>query len=407
MRNDNNKHLDVVFRELVSEIPSTTCGTFALYNYPAKFIPQVIAFALKTYGKPGMSVIDPFAGYGTVGTTARLYGFNYELWDLNPLLNHIHPITFMAPPSIDPKGLIEKLKEYSISFEPDWKNIRYWHDDMFLNMLKLNWGYYHSIKDEEEKKILLLPLIKATRYYSYNDEKRQKLSRSPYSIKRVSKLKSQDWRAKFYTRISNELIEINKRILEYQKFNPKDVNYLVRGGIDSLTTKLDVERDFLITSPPYLQAQEYIRATKMDLFWLGYSQDKIRELGKLEFPYQKVPKLKILSKTYIKYLRNINEPHMRDIYEGYFSGVLGTLTHLQEKISNRLFFFVGPATIRTIPIPIDKIFIEHFQNLGWQHEITYIDKIVSRNMFFYKENPATGKRDNRMKTEHLVVLKRK
>jgi DNA modification methylase len=64
----------VIFRDLMPEIPSTTYATFGLYKYPAKFIPQVIAYALTNYGRPGMSVIDPFAGYGTVGMVARLCG---------------------------------------------------------------------------------------------------------------------------------------------------------------------------------------------------------------------------------------------------------------------------------------------------------------------------------------------
>ena len=69
----------VSFRNLVKSIPSTTYATFALYRYPAKFIPQVVAYVLKRYARPGMTVFDPFAGYGTVGIVARLYGCNYEL----------------------------------------------------------------------------------------------------------------------------------------------------------------------------------------------------------------------------------------------------------------------------------------------------------------------------------------
>ena len=61
----------VIFRDLMLEFQSTTYGTFGLYKYPAKFIPQVIAYALSNYGSQGMHVIDPFAGYGTVGTVAR------------------------------------------------------------------------------------------------------------------------------------------------------------------------------------------------------------------------------------------------------------------------------------------------------------------------------------------------
>ncbi len=63
--------------------------------------------------------------------------------------------------------------------------------------------------------------------------------------------------------------------------------------------------------------------------------------------------------------------------------------------------------VRTTPIPIDDIIIEHLRELGWKHEITFIDTIVSRVMFKTEINPASGERDSRIKTEHLVVLKRK
>ena len=70
----------ILFRNTIPEIPSTTYGTFAIYKYPAKFIPQVIAYVLKNYAKPGMKIFDPFAGYGTTGIVSRIYGYEYELW---------------------------------------------------------------------------------------------------------------------------------------------------------------------------------------------------------------------------------------------------------------------------------------------------------------------------------------
>ncbi|MFN3527676.1 MAG: hypothetical protein ACK4YO_01065, partial [Candidatus Altarchaeaceae archaeon] len=61
---------------------------------------------------------------------------------------------------------------------------------------------------------------------------------------------------------------------------------------------------------------------------------------------------------------------------------------------------------RAIPIPIDDIIIEHLQKFGWKHEVTYIDKILSRVLFESNINPATGIKDSRIKTEHLVILKK-
>jgi len=397
----------VIFRELMPEIPSTTYATFGLYKYPAKFIPQVIAYALTAYSQPGMSVIDPFAGYGTVGTVARLYGNGYELWDLNPLLQYLHSVAIMPPIKTDTDTLVRNMAMYTKAFIPDWSNITYWYPEKFLPMLSKAWGFYHSLESDELRRILLIPLLKATRYFSYNDEKRQKLSRSPMAEERVNRLENQDWQQVFIRMVLKGVNQILTKLEEYKMLKPEPVDCTIRAGIDAFNTDIEGERDILITSPPYLQAQEYIRATKMDLFWLGYLENYIRELGKQEFPYQDVPKFHIQSNTYFQCLENIREPHMVQVYERYFSGVLGTLTRLQEHISQKLLLFVGPATIRTIPIPIDRIFKEHFEAIGWMHEVTLVDTIVSRAMFFYKHNPATGQKDRRMSTEHLVVLSKK
>ena len=143
------KERAVVFRDLVPEIPSTTCATFGLYKYPAKFIPQVIAYALKTYAQPGMSVFDPFAGYGTVGTVARVYGHDYELWDLNHLLEHLHTIAVMKAPHIDVTSLVEEMRTHRKPFVPDWSNVTYWHPERFLPLLSEAWGFYHNLRNHE------------------------------------------------------------------------------------------------------------------------------------------------------------------------------------------------------------------------------------------------------------------
>jgi hypothetical protein len=312
----------------------------------------------------------------------------------------------MRPIDVDTDSLLRNMKVNTTCLIPDWENISYWYPEQFLPMLYNVWGFYHSLKNEELKKIILIPLLKTTRYFSYNDEKRQKLSRSPLAYKRITKLLTQDWQLVFYAMVLKSIKQVVARLYEYHRLKPEEVNCFINAGIDGLTANVEREHDILITSPPYLQAQEYIRATKMDLFWLGYSENIIKELGKKEFPYQDVPQIPILSKTYYECLKNIKEPHMINIYKRYFFGVLGTLIRIQKHISKKLLLFVGPATIRTTPIPIDKIFIEHFESLGWTHEVTLVDTIVSRGMFFYKFNPATGKKDNRMSTEHLVVLSR-
>ena len=393
----------VSFRD-ESDIPSTTFATFGLYRYPAKFVPQVVSCALKRFGAAGESVFDPFAGCGTVGTVARTQGHPYELWDLNPLMSSLHALSIMEPPEVDADALVHQIKAYRGEFSPDWKNLEYWHPAAFLSMLRRAWGFYHVLPEGGAKSVLLVPLLKATQQYSYNDERRQKLSQSPLSRERVKRLMEQDWAGGFYRMLRDGIERVLKAQQQYQAMKPADVPSQVRRGVNSLTEDASREHDILLTSPPYLQAHEYIRRFKMDLLWLGWSEDQVRELGRMEMPYQRVDETPIHSPTYEEYLEKIQEPHLRLLYQRYFWGVFGALTRLQESIRRHLLLFVGPASVRGMPIPISQIAVEHFSELGWRHKTTLVDTIVSRAMFFYRANPATGEADPRMTTEHLVVL---
>lgn len=401
---EERKEKEVSFRRLIKGIPSTTYATFGLYRYPAKFIPQVIAYVLAEYARPGMTVFDPFAGYGTVGIVSKVYGYDYELWDLNPLLEVLHAVAIMEPRQIDVNGLLREVRAFRGEFVPQWSNLNYWFPEQFLPFLFRVWGFYHSVEDIWLKLLLVLPLLRTTRYFSYDDMQRQKLSKSPKSKSRITSLLASNWQDLFYRKVEENIKNILRGAKEYHKLCPKSVRCAIKGGVDTLTTGLGEEKDILVTSPPYLQAQEYIRQAKIDLFWLGYSEAMIKELGRLEIPYRAVPPCSINSKTYLQWTEQIREPRLRMTFDRYFWGVLGALTRLQERVRSYLFLFVGPATIRGQPVPIDRIFAEHFVASGWVHEVTLRDTIVARQMFFYHNNPATGLKDQRMRTESLVVL---
>lgn len=400
------KVTEVLFRQLLEEIPSTTYGTFSLYRYPAKFIPQVIGYVLKTYAQHNMCVFDPFAGYGTVGVVSRIYGHDYELWDLNPLLELLHAASTMAPAEVNVEDVLFQMARCEKRFSPQWSHLSYWFPEKFLPLLSKAWGFYHSLENTPLKLHLIIPLLNVTRYFSYDDMQRQKLSKSPKSEARVNSLLTRDWENAFYRMLAEEIYRIIQGVQQYWKLSPKRVAYSIRAGIDALSTSLNTEKDILITSPPYLQAQEYIRQAKLDLFWLGYSEDKVRQLSRLEIPYREVAPCPINSETYLQCRQRIQELHLRKLFDRYFWGVLGALSRLQEMICSYLFLFVGPATVRGQPIPIDRIFSEHFESIGWKHEATLRDSIISRRMFFYGNNPATGMSDVRMRNENLVILKR-
>ena len=334
----------VLFRELVQDIPSTTFGAFGLFRYPAKFIPQVIAYVIKKYANEADTIFDPFAGFGTAGLVSRIYGHDYELWDLNPMLQYFHDAaTTPVPEGFDAEALVSDIRHSDERFVPVWSNITHWHPKSAIPVLAKVWGYYHNVLDDgPTKRLLLIPLLKTTRAFSYNDAARQKLTRSPRSMAKLDAVMEKDWRNIFFNRLEHETQRVVDKLNEYQSLGPKPVHATIRKGVEVVDWDLEEERDILITAPPYLQAQEYIRASKMDLFWLGHSEREVRELGKYEIPYGSVDRVSIESDIYEDWVARLRgEPHILRTFQQYFWGVGGTLKRLQSKIRRYLFVFVG------------------------------------------------------------------
>lgn len=403
------EHVYVSFRELYP-YPSTTYGLFGLYKYPARFIPQVVLYALKVYTEKSYVVFDPFAGYGTVGVACRLTGNDYELWDINPILSFLH--SFCNIKNLQPSEVLNtlsKLRDGKKVSIPQWDNVAYWYPEAFLEELGRVKHSIESVDSPEIKSVLLLAFIKTAKHFSYADENVHKLYRSKKAIEKVADLQKKDWKSLLYEYMHSNVLAILKRLYEYFSENPKEVSHRIRAGIDTMVEELQREVDILITSPPYLQAQEYIRSTKLDLFWLGYTQEQVRQFSRREIPYRKdFPIVSIHSETYHALYQSIGDEKLKKVFRNYFMSVLGSLQKLSAKVRRRMLIFVGPVHSGEVRVPIDQILIEHFTSLGWKHVKTYIDRVKSRVMFNTKDfvNPASKRRNQRMETEHLVVLER-
>ena len=408
----------VLFRELVKEVPSTTYATHGLYMYPAKFIPQVVRYVINNYTSPGDWLFDPFAGYGTVAVEAAITGRNCVLWDLNPMLHLLASASVYSGP-LTLKDLYVDFS-YPEPFHPRWSNITYWHPREFYEVLSRAWGYWHNEVEDRLKPLVAVPLLKVTRYFSFSDEKIAKLYRSKYAEEKVQRLLSTSWKSKMTEMYWDYAKEVVDKVSEYQGYGPKPVEIIVRASdervftgryvvVDSMTEKLDRDVDVLVTSPPYLQAQEYIRSFKLELAWLGFSGSFISSLTAHEIPYREVREGYISSRTYEALKREVerlNHDKLLKLYVSYFNSLAMFLNNNHERVRNAIAFFVGPVKIRTTRVPIDTIVKEHLEYLGWKHEVTLVDTIVSRRLFKSEVNPATGLEDERTPTEHLVIMRR-
>ena len=401
----------VSFRERVPEINDTGYLTHGIFAYPAKFIPQIVRYAITTYTKEGDWIVDPFSGSGTVGVEAYLCKRNAFLLDLNLLLNHIMPLkVYSGKERLQEANLyqlLEGMKASKHQFTPAWSNVAYWYPPETLEVLSHYWGFINT-DDSIYSAIIKSALLKVGKRFSYTEDRTPKLARSKRKLKAIAELLKENWREQLDDMIHNLSLKTLKSLNDFVMYTQQNQNKVVpevqwQAGVDSSYVAVPRECDALITSPPYLQAQEYIRSTKMELFWLGHTEEEIRELSRLEIPYRKADRI-IQTETLDKVRDTLTRNDLQKRLDSYFCHTINALENSmnQLKPNAAACIFVGNPRIDGIMVELWRILAEYFTERGFVFEKVYEDRIQTRKLFGARKN----KNPDGMKSEFLLILRK-
>ena len=353
-------------------------------------------------------MVDPFAGSGTVGVEAYLCKRNAFLLDLNPLLD------YMIPLKVPPEK--ERLREDSLSqmldgleksgdrFTPAWSNVEYWYPPEMLEVLSRYWGFIKNNERDTYTAIIESALLKASKHFSYAEHRTPKLFRSKSKRKYVEELLQTDWEEKLRKMIRSHSLETLRSMNDFAAVTIHHNNSVAfKGGVDSSYFSFQREFDALITSPPYLQAQEYMRTVKMELFWLGYNDEEIRGLSRLEIPYRKADRV-IQTPTLEKIRSELTRTDLAKLLDSYFCHTINALENAmnQLKVNRTACIFIGNPLIDGIKVEIWRILVEYFTNNGYSFDRLYEDRIKNRQLFGTRKN----KNPDGMKSEFLLILRK-
>ncbi|MHA1969774.1 MAG: DNA methyltransferase [Candidatus Hodarchaeales archaeon] len=475
-----SKPKDYAFKKTFSDkIPPINFLTHNLYSYPAKFIPHVPFYTISKYLKNDNSIVlDPFAGSSSTAIEALRLGHNCICIDINPLTNFLtevktQKINFelnedfsekIEPYTIpedkvtqefdlvkyDLRNFMTKLKHNETLFFPTWSNIDHWYPEEFKQVLAGVWGFIYSYENQftrEFQNLVKLSALYLSRYLSYGARDVPKLFKSKRRIKQIDVLRKKIHKKpelpykvfqdklvanfKQMKNLSTALIEKNvspqyEYILndETVKSKKEELRKIIcLGEVDISSYEFSIEDSFIdliITSPPYIYAQEYMRSTKLDLYWLNLADDsRIRELTKKELGNKRITDTSIIMNK----LRNIGsfltisrilEKKEKDKYGkngkyipavfNYFYDMYLIIEKLHEKLkSNGIFgLFIGNPTVLGHLVPCHNIFNEIFQDIGFKIvEIGY-DQITSPRLLKGRKNESP----QGMKAEWLIIAKK-
>ena len=389
----------VSFRELCPEIIGTRYSTHLLHSYPAQLIPQIPYYFLHEVSKKKrqISVLDPFCGAGTVLVEAMHNGQNSIGIDINPLAALIAKVrTTVIPKEELEAGLDNLVKSFNETNadeteEPVFQNIDYWFDNETKHELsKIKFCIDKIAKGDVSDffKVIFSSMIKDV-------SKADPRIYVPVLPKKKYKVNTPNpWRL-FNARARNGISAMERfsKLIGDRKISCE----VVCADLKNYDLPHE-EFDLIITSPPYICAQRYVRSTRLEAYWLGYDRNYQLETNKetigterifLEY-YSEFHKTGnreldfVLKKIYAKNrlrasIASKYFTEMRDILENLYMAL---------KVNGRFVLIVGSNTVVKNLVNTNKILMDMSKKIGFSVERIMVDKIISRGLMTRRNKTA-------------------
>jgi len=401
-----------------------------LHKYPAKILPYIPIFFLSsdTYAGQDELVLDNFAGTGTVLLESIIHPYLKRTAigvEINPLARLIAKVK-TTPIDIcdlreETKKLISRIEQFSGHAEiPEFANRDLWFSQRIQAELAKIHMCIEDIEDPDFKDFFLVCFSHIIREVSLADPmiappvilKPEHFSKNPERQKEVAALLRKKKWARPLTYFVKAVERNMKRIetlntvdeLRDKKVKAEviwdDARELKRGRLPAKgkidkSTAEPVENKsigLVITSPPYINAQKYIRTTKFELFWLGLLSEK--ELPALDRTFVGTERISSneyeeLSLTGVQSANRVIERiHERSkerasIVSRYFIDMRQVIkeTHRVLKKGGRFVLVVGDNTICGHRVENHQILADiATHDSGFEVETVLVDKIRSRGM---------------------------
>lgn len=436
----------VGFRELCAGWPwarRSDAYTHFLHRYPAKLLSYIPIYVLSSsLVEPSDIVLDIFAGTGTVLLESIIHPFHprraYGV-EINPLARLISQVKTRP---LDPdklhasaRDLFKRTRSFSgTPMLPEFPGMDFWFRGKAKEGLALVrecietanlgadykdffWACFSSIiRDMSRADPRLGPPVRLTaktvrRFGEDQCDLMQK------ALRRKQKAKASTLFRQTVLRNIQRVEELwDARPSNYDENLPLatiiwddarslcQANYLGKGNLDknTATPLVDNSVGIVITSPPYINAQKYVRTTKLELWWLDMVEPSTEDLsefakrfvGTERVPYEEYRDLNLVGNhradEVLKRIYRIS-PERAGIVSRYFRDMRQVMTEVYRVLKPEGYFIlvIGDNTVCGNVVENHNILAEIAQeDIGFSLEMILVDEIRSRGLITKRHETA-------------------
>lgn len=386
-----------------------------VHPFPARMAPEIALQRLENLSSDDI-VLDPMCGSGMVLSQAARAGIRSVGCDLDPLARLISRVGSTRVRESTVWDCLDQLMSYCrhknhVKARLDWID----NDEETTNFI----GYWF----DERQKMQLRKVAHFLRTNNPNLASNPKniiaiaLSRLIISKEPKASLARDTAHSRPHKTIDRNDFDILKhleasvyhvlRALESSRIKTNPVTYLADAR--RLSRIQDSSVDAIITSPPYLNAIDYMRGHKFSLIWFGYSLKELRAIrGKAigsEAPLKggrRSEFSELLTHLGLEGVRDKTEAMLRR----YYTDLRGMLSESRRvlKREKSASFVIGNSSIRGDYIKNNEILKFAAYKVGFSVRGEKVREIPNNKRYLPVNVAKSNSLSGRMRTEHVIDL---
>lgn len=420
-----------------------------LHYYPGRIFPYIPYYmlSLKDFESFNGYLLDPFAGSGTIllesisNPVIKRNAFGVEINPVGRLISKVKttPLDIeKIEQHIDGLSHLYKNASNIEDYIPEFKNRELWFSENTITKLaRLKYAIRNLDVDSDYKDFFWVCFSNIIRKVSKANPyipppvvlKPEKYKRTPRKYERFKRILKNAENPEMWKRFEevvhsnknrlsllNRFEEIKERIIR-SEIIWDDARDIKRGQLcecgridkQSIGELLSGSIDLIFTSPPYITAQKYIRTNRLELFWLGYSEEEVKILEKLSIGTERVRKDSAISSlgiesidSVINYALPLSLERALMVFK-YFKEMVECLKEMYRLLKEKGYaiLVVGNNRVLQKKVATYKLLSDAAIELGFRETAILRDSIQTRSMMT-KRNDTGGI----IKDEYIIVLRK-